>query len=244
KEILFGLDYLEYLKSTGTQNTVALQMDLEGTDALFLNYNLKHKFTGLNLYEKLLFIKKTAACDKSVIYRDTELDIAIDKNLLQHIDGLLAEEFKPALIAEHITLKSALKLCSFDAENRAPLLKLFTGIPFSSSHQLKILEMSEEILFREKCTMAEIFEKLCINRFLDENSATEKPQKKIVDSLFTFRNPVFVEREEKWQKELKEFKLPTNMKVSHFPFFEKRELELTVRFRSAEELQHFLKEKK
>ncbi|MCP4149475.1 MAG: hypothetical protein GY757_17135, partial [bacterium] len=85
KEILFGLDYLEYLKSSGAQNTVALQMDLEGTDALFLNYSLKHKFTGLNLYEKLVFIKKTAACDKSVIYRDTELDIAIDKNLLQHI---------------------------------------------------------------------------------------------------------------------------------------------------------------
>lgn len=237
-EILFGIDLYHFLQLKNAVEVDVIQMDIFDKGALVLNYNLKEKFTGLNLYEKLVFIKKrtASAADKDIllaevsgIYRETGLDIAVNRELLEKLDLLLSTVFRDGLINEHINLKTGLRLCDFLQEDSEVLLDLFGRIPFSSSHQLKILEMAEEILFRDKCTMGAVFERLDIERYMD----MEKPQKKIIDELFKYRNPVYMEAEKKWQAEIKALNLPDYINVSHYPFFEKKQLELTIHLQDA-----------
>ena len=63
----------------------------------------------------------------------------------------------------------------------------------------------------------------------------EKPQKAIIDELFKYRYPVYTGAEKEWQKKIKELDLPDHIKVTHYPFFEKKQLELTVRVKDMDE---------
>jgi len=236
-EIVFGIDYYRWLEARRILETTVLQIGIPDKDALILNYNLKEKFTGVNLYEKLAFVKKVIPlAEQSEIYQKTSLDISINPELLEKLDLLLSTAFRDALMNEHISLKSGLKLCDFPPGDSDVLLELFGRVLFSSSHQLKILEMTEEILFKDKCALEDIFEKLGFLKYLD----MEKPQKKIIDELFTYRYPTYTEAEEKWQKEIKNLRLPDKMKVTHYPFFEKKQMELTIQLQDAEELKKLI----
>ncbi len=228
-EVVFGVDYYHFLVSHGAEYADVLQIDIPDKEALFLNYNLKTRLTGLNLYEKLVFIKKISALESPIeareVYLQTGLDIHLDGELMEKLDILLSTTFRGCLVEESIGLKTALLICRLAPGDREVLLELFAGIPFSSSHQLKILEMVEEILFRDKCSLAEVFEKLQIGQYLE----MEKPQKSIIDALFMYRNPVYMEEEARWEEEMKRLELPGNVKVTHYPFFEKKEVEVTIR---------------
>jgi hypothetical protein len=200
---------------------------------LFLNFNLKERMTGVNLYEKLVFLKRISGlADASEIYRRTKLDINVNPELAGKLDLLLSTGFRNCLVEERIVLKAALKLCDFRSEDREVLLELFSRVSFSSSFQLRILEMTEEILFRDKCLLSEVFDKLMIEQYME----LEKPQKTIIDALFKYRNPIYLEREAEWEEELKRLNLPDNMKITHFPFFEKKQLEVTIHLKDAEGL--------
>jgi hypothetical protein len=240
-EIIFGADYYHFLVSHGVEYAEALQMDIPDKEALFLNYNLKAKLTGLNLYEKLVFIKKLSQLEPPIeareIYAQTGLDISLDNELMAKLDLLLSTTFRDCLVEESIGLKTALLICRLAPGDREVLLELFAGIPFSSSHQLKILEMVEEILFRDKCSLADIFEKLQIVRYLE----MEKPQKLIIDALFMYRNPAYMEAEARWEEEMKGLNLPGNIRVTHYPFFEKKEVEVTIRLADAAAFKELLK---
>jgi hypothetical protein len=121
-------------------------------------------------------------------------------------------------------------------EDRDILLVFFSKISFTSSHQQKILEIVEEIVFRDKVPLEGIFEKLGIWSSMEE----EKPQKYIIDNLFKYRYPAYIEAEEKWQREIKHLNLPDKMKVIHSPFFEKRQLELTIQLQDVGELKKLI----
>ncbi len=240
-EIVFGIDYYRWLESRRIIETTLLQSNILEKDALILNYNLKEKFTGLNLYEKLVFVKKVISlAEPSEIYQKTGLDITINTELLEKLDLLLSTAFRDALMNEHIGLKPGLKLCDFPPGDNDVLLELFGRVPFSSSHQLKILEMTEEILFRDKCGLEDVFEKLGIRQYLD----IEKPQKKIIDELFKYRYPTYTEAEKKWQEEIKNLRLPDKMKVTLYPFFEKKQMELTIQLQDAGELKKLIEKLK
>lgn len=241
-EVVFGIDYLEYLRTQDVTEVDVFKTEVTPKEALILNYNLKDKLTGLNLYEKLIFIQKIRPlAELSYVYGKTELDINVKPRLVKHLDLLLGPEFRGGLQAEAFSLKAALQLCGFEPGDRELLITLFSSVPFSSSHQLKILEMTEEILFRDKCPLAEVFAKLDINGFLEPRSMeTEKPQKKIIDTLFTFRNPAYVKSEASWAEEIKRLGAPGHIKITHFPFFEKRDMEVTVRVKTKEELENLI----
>ena len=238
-EIIFGIDTYHFLRSSGVTYGDALQIDISHKEALILNYNLKEKLTGLNLYEKLVFIKRVIPlAEKSEIYRKTGLDINLNRELVEKLDLLLSTTFRSSLMDETICLKTGLKLCDFHPDDREALLDLFIKILFTTSFQLKILELAEEILFRDKCSMEEIFKKLNIKRYIDTDM--EKPQKRIIDALFKYRNPIYMESEAKWEEEIKGLNLPDNMKVTHFPIFEKKQLELKINLQDIYNLKKFI----
>lgn len=236
-EIVFGWDLVEFYKTEGIKEADVLRLELTDKEALLLNFNLKDKFTGLNLYEKLVFIHKILPlADKEEIYAKTALDVNINPRLQKHLETLLSEAFRQVLMNESITLKAALGLCKFQQADRIMMLELFAQVPFSSSHQLKIIEMAEEILFRDKQPLRDIFESLNIAQYLE----IEKPQKAIIDALFKHRNPAAAAGETQWREEIKALNLPNNMQVTHFPFFEKKQMELTVRLKDTDSLKRLI----
>jgi len=60
KRLVWGHDYLRLLLGRGRKITTFLQEQLTPIEALLLNFNLSNRLFGLNLYEKLLFVKKMA----------------------------------------------------------------------------------------------------------------------------------------------------------------------------------------
>jgi hypothetical protein len=236
-EIVFGIDLFEFCREQGIVEVDVLVRDFSPLEAQLLNYNLKERLTGVNLCEKLVFIKKALPLtEKKEIYSKTALDVNINRELEQHLDTLLGDAFRKVLVEERVTLKAALQLCRFQPEDRSVLLELFEQVAFSSSHQLKIIEMTEEILFRDKQPLRDIFETLNIEQYLE----MEKPQKSIIDVLFQHRSPAATAGENQWREEIKALNLPENMQVTHFPFFEKRQVELTVRLNDSKELKKII----
>jgi hypothetical protein len=68
----------------------------------------------------------------------------------------------------------------------------------------------------------------------------ERPQKEIIEALFKYRFPIYVEAEAQWQKEIKALNLPGNIKVTHYPFFEKKQMEITIQVPDAVELKKLI----
>lgn len=237
-EIIFGIDFFLYFnaqKETGEIDV--LQGDFSDKEALFLNFNLRDRFFGLNLYEKIIFVKKIVnLAGKPEIYARTGLDININRELLNKLEDVSGSEFKEILIKERITLKSAFMLCNFKKEDRGCLLDLFAAVYFSTNQQLKILEMVEEILFREKISAADMFKKLEIRDYFE----IEKPQKTIIDKIFKHRFPVYSEKECEWQKAIKDLQLPDNVKISHYPFFEKKQVDVRISLQDPAELEKII----
>jgi len=236
--VIYGIDSYYFFKSNGFKEITVLEMDLSKKDALFLNYNLKERFSGINLFEKFIFLKKILNySEKNEILRRTNIDLDINKKLLEKLGLITSDEFKDVLIDNKITFKTIIRLCDFKKEDRKDIVALFNRVSFSYSYQIKILEMLEEILFRDKSSIKDIWKKLQIYKYLN----LEKPQKKIVEEMFKFRYPVYTEKEREWQREIKKLKLGKNMKVSHYPFFEKREIELKIFFQNIDEIKKMQK---
>ncbi|MCK4765570.1 MAG: hypothetical protein KAW12_25435 [Candidatus Aminicenantes bacterium] len=238
-EILFGADFYHYCKIQKKPREIdAMQGDFPDKEALLLGYNLKDKFYGFNLYEKLIFVKKfkhfyflarPADADGSrgwisEIYERTGLDIKINDELLTQLETLTGNEFLKILSADRIALKAALKLCGFTSQDRKFFFLLFARAAFSTSHQLKILELMEEIMFRDKTSCAAVFEKLNIKDCFDSRN----PREIIVEKIFKYRFPEYSQKEQEWQKKIKKLKLPANVKLFHYPFFEKRQVDVHI----------------
>lgn len=227
-EIVAGLDYFHFLLNTGTMGAWVLQAEYSDQQALFLNFNLKSMLTGVNVYEKLMFIARILPlAAPGDIYRETNLDIAINPSLTENLPVLLGEEFREPLTAGAITLKTALSLSRMEVADRGALLDVYARCPFSSSHQLKILEMAEELIFREKISLPDIFIRAGIPEILSRGAGS-LPQKAIIEALFLLRNPVLAELERCWDEEIRNLHLPEQVKVAHFPNFEKRRMEATI----------------
>ena len=234
--IIFGIDFYYHLKDNSDSVTV-LQLDIPDLDALSLSFNLKSKLLSVNLLEKLVFIDKilplTTADD---LYQRTGLDIPVDENLRAKLPQLLAPEFAELLISERVSFKTGLKLVDMAQKTRHLLINLFLLLPFTHSQQKQIIDLAEDILFRDKCSLAEVFDRLDIYG----KQKTEKAQKKIISALFQDRYPQYSKREEDWHDQLDQWQLPAPIKVDHFPFFEKEEIVLSIKIKDLQQLKETL----
>lgn len=236
KIIIFGLDFFYYLKKRVAIHPV-LQLNISDKEALILNFNLKNKIFGLNLYEKLVFLKKIKSlADREELYKRTDLDLPINQELLNRLDIITGKELKKVLIKERITLKSALRISQFEKEDRKSLVGLFEDITFTSSHQVQLLDMVEEIKFKDKSSIGQILDRAGI----DKLAVQEKPQKSILSKLFKLRYPKVSEKESQWNSEIRQMNLPSNFKVLHYPFFEKNQVELRITVSDLEKLKFLM----
>jgi len=223
--IVCGHDYFLLLRQRGETACRALRVDLAPADALLLNYNLSDRLFGLNLYEKLLFVKKISPLlADAEIRRRAGLGFALDASLRQALDVLLSGPFRPALAAGRLGLKAALQLAGMEEGDRLALLAVFQSCGFSESQQGLVLQMLEEIAFREKKKPAA----LLAAAGLDSLLAGEMPQKRFLAALHALRYPAWEQREREWRAWEKKAAAGARLALAHAPYFAREEVQVTL----------------
>ena len=241
KRLVWGHDYLRLLLGRGQKNAVILETDIAPAAALFLNFNLSNRLFGLNLYEKLLFVKKTFnLCPRAEIQHRADLDFTLNDTLLQRLDMLLSISLRQALAAGQLGLKAALRLPDISVPDRRALLGLFMEVKFSESHQLQVIQLLEETAFREKKSFARILAALGLTHLLK----LEMPQHKIMAALNRRRFPACSRRESEWRQWQKKMAVPGRLTLAHVPFFTKEEIQISLTAKNKLEAEELLRKLK
>ncbi len=235
--IVGGEDSFFYLKGKGGFTRV-LETDLNDKDSLFLAYNLRKSIEELNVWEKLNFLKNILTlADRKEIYERTGIEIKINDDLIKYLPVILEKRFEELLIKGKITIQTAKSICKFNLHDQEDFLFLFKNVTFSSSFQHNILEIVEETEFRDKCSVDDIFARTGIKDLMAE----EKPQRDILSALSELRYPEYSVMEKEWVGTIKSLRLSPGFSVSHFPFFEKKGVELKIIYDTPEDLKKGLK---
>jgi len=236
--LIYGFECLKVFKLRNRKDISVKYNTIDKKEALILAYNFKDKFFGFNAYEKLVFIQKALSLfTVNELYNKVNIDISINENIIKNLKRLLTDEFKDNLINDKLNIKSALKLCNWNVDDSRVLNELFSEISFSKSHQLSIIEMLEDLIFKNKTGAERIINKLN----LSELYLKEKPQKEIIARIFMERYPNYQRESEKWQEEIKKLSLPQNISITHNQFFEKQNMELKINIKNIIKLKEIVK---
>ena len=236
--IMAGHEFYRLFQSRGLEEITVLRAKLSKAEALCLNFNVSNPLFTLNLLEKLRFTQRILTeLDARDVYHHVNLDLNINRQLQSHLNILLSDEFQYLLMQDRVNLKTALRICDLEAADRIAVIGLFQQIAFTSSQCLHILEMLEEICFRDKTPVRQVLETIDI----ESVKLDKKPQPAVLDALAKHRYPMYSQAEEEWQERIEALNLPGNMKVRHAPFFEKKNIEVTTLFEDFGQLERFSK---
>ncbi len=234
ERLVAGFEFMKYYRDCNEASVPCTRIESAKVNPILLAYHYKERFFGFNPYEQLVFIRKALATLKvSEIYQQCRIDISINDELRENLDLLITRPFREALIGGQLNLKSALLLCNWNQTDRSGLIDLFTSFPFTKSQQLNLIEMLEELIFRDKQSLRSIFADLKLALLHREN----KPQKSIIDRVHAARFPAYTASKAAFDKRIRQLKLPPHMQLTHFPFFEKRKLELKIEIESIDQLE-------
>jgi len=225
KRLVWGHDCCRFLLGSGQESVGGLQDDIAPAAALFLNFNLSNRLFGLNLAEKLLFVKKISGlCPRAEIQSRADLDFTLNDVLFQRLDALLTDSLRPALAAGQLGLKAALHLLDLAEADRQALLAVFQSCGFSENQQRLVTQMLEEIAFREKKPFAALLAADGLGSLL----TGEMPQKKFLAALHGMRYPAWELREREWRAWQKKMTADGGPALAHAPFFAREEVQITL----------------
>ena len=224
--LVFGHDYLPVLEKQRRIKAKVLRLDIDRLDGLCLNFNLKATLTGVNLFEKLhLVYLALPLTDLAQIRRRVDLDLPKAETWTERLQELHVKPIPDLLAGEHATLATAVKLFSFPPRDRRPLLKMLAAWKFTTSEQLRLLELLEEIMFRDKCSLHGVMRRAGIERLIN----SQMPQGRIIAALAALRYPTLTRKEKEWRAMLQKNQVPASVRISHSPNFEKSSVEVTMR---------------
>ncbi len=236
--IISGYDSYDFLVGNNIIQTEVLIADLDRKNAMFLACNSRSVMKPLSLYEKLNFLKNIIQYSEvSEIYERTRLGIRIDKPLISNLDELTGELFRDLLIENRISLKAALRICSFAEKDRITLTGVFFKVRFSSSNELNLLDMMSEICFREKTDVKSVLKIINTDTLYKEKD----PSSAILSELSRLRYPSYTDHENEWKKEIDRIEIPVRHQIHHAPFFEKKGVELRLFLDSIEKIREISK---
>jgi len=231
--ILSGHNSYEFFIRNGHEYCDILVSPLGRKDALFLSYNSRSVLKPLSLYEKLRFLTIILRyAEIQEIYQRTAIGIRIDDTLTLFLPELTGDSFRELLSGDRISLRTAVRLCSFEKDDRDAFIRLFTDVRFSASNELKVLDICGEICFRDKCGMDDLLRQIGYDTVLQSDDAAAG----ILSAISKLRYPAYSSHEKNWNESIGEIKFPFRHNVHHAPFFEKKEIELRLYLDSIDKL--------
>lgn len=150
---------------------------------------------------------------------------------------ILEQESRAALIAGSLTESSALRLCSYSAEDRLAVFALMQQLHLSTGKQAELLECLEDLSRRDKSALRDVaaaadIEQVCSDERLNRVQKTAQ----VRHILRTRRFPRLHAAEDRVASVLKELQLPAGIRVMPPPHFEGRTFKAEMTFTSADEL--------
>jgi hypothetical protein len=225
RRVVCGHDRLPLPRRRGARRFAALQVDLPAAECLLLNYNVLDRLFGLSLCEKLLFVKKISPLlPDAEIRRRAALGFTLDKELRLRLDVLLAEPFRSCLACGRLGLRTALKLAAQDERDREAQLRIFQACGFSESRQWQLVQLLEEIAFRDKRSVAAVLAASGVRRLL----RGEMPQEKVLAALRRLRYPALTRGEEEWRAWSRAAGAGKGLALAHAPLFASAEVQVTL----------------
>ena len=236
-ELISGYDHFVFMKENRIDHQGILRSDLDKKDSLFVGYNLRRDLKEFNLFEKISFVNKVIDFSKvSEIFDRTGIDLPINDKLIENMDMLMSEEFGKTLKENMITIKTALKVCEMDPDDRREMINLFSLIRMSSSRQKKFIDLFEDILFRDKCRIKDLLKRMEFFRLKEDPRGIEL----IFEMLFKIRYPEYSKYEAEWKREIDKMEIPSDWKISHSTFFEKAGVELKIVKKNIKEIEEII----
>ncbi len=239
--IVCGHDRLRLLRRGGAVRFNVLQVNLPVAECLLLNFNMLERLFGLNLYEKLLFLKKISPLlADAEIRRRAPLGFALDDELRLRLDILLGAPFRSCLAPGRLGLRTALKLAGQAEGDRLAQLEIFQACGFSESRQWQMAQMLEEIAFRDRKPVAKVLLGLGLQRLLKG----EMPQEKVLVALQARRYPELTRREKEWRAWRRKAEASGGLALTHAPLFASGEVQVTLTVKSREAAEKLLRQLK
>ncbi len=231
--IISGYDSYDFMITNNIDQTEVLITDIEIKEGLFLGYNSRAVIKPLSIYEKLNFLKNIIKhSDTDEIYERTQLGIRVDENLISMLPELTAGLIKELLTENRISLKTAIRMCSYSDEDKKELSGIFSKVSFSSSNELNLLDMISDLCFREKTDVKSILNLINPDALYQEKDASTA----LLSELSRLRYPSYSDHENEWKREIGKIKIPFRHSIHHSPFFEKKGIELKLFLDSIEKI--------
>ncbi len=225
RRVVCGHDYRLLLLWRGESRVQVLQVELSPHEGLLLNFSILERLFGLNLYEKLLFVKKASLLlPLAEIQRRAKLDFPLDEPLLRRLDLLLSEPFRSCLATGRLGLKTALKLAAEDGADREAQLAVFQACCFSENLQWQVVQILEELAFMKGKPVAILLKSRGLRALLKG----EMPQRKFMEALNAMRYPLLSRMENEWRQWQKEMRGPGVVCLAHAPHFASGEVRVTL----------------
>jgi len=236
-ELISDYSFFEFHKKKKLNKAKVILFEDDNYNSFFLSYNFRDKFFSINNYEKLLFLNKIINKVKiNEIHKNINLGIKISEKLISNLERIIGSSCKSALIKNRISIEACNRIIEFENKNIDLIIKLFNKIKFSFSNQLKTIDFMEEISFKEKISFEKIINKSGIEKILE----SDNPEKDFMQELFNYRFPLYSNKKKEWDNFIKSLKLPNNFTINHFPFFEKKSIDLNINFKDKEEFFKFV----
>jgi len=230
-----GRQRLNAFKKLGTKKVPSLVFtEISEKEALLLTAKL-NEFRGLNIVEKALFFEKAREffSEKELLSLLKEFSLSPDYDWIIFFRNInrLEEELKVLLAEEKLNPKLVRLLASLTAEERKDFLRVFLSLKLSWNEQLRVLEWLIDC--KKRYSWKEL---LCeeLKKCL-ENEDFNKRKKGFFEKLQLLYYPNYYPLFEKVKK-LSASVESSGISVKWTPYFEKKELELTLRVKGKKDL--------
>ena len=159
-----------------------------------------------------------------------------DIDTLIRIDEL-NETTKQSIAHGTISTKTIGLILDLDNRSRSVILKWISDLNLNVNQQLKYIDYLIDISSREGKPIADIMDE---DRFLtllkDKELNTPQKAKKMLVFLRARRLPLLTDSEKKFDKMIQNLKLPDGVRITHSPFFERKNYFLEIVFDNGRDL--------
>jgi ParB family chromosome partitioning protein len=247
-QIVSGFRRISILKDLGCPDSLARIIDeQELGDLQLFSSSLHENLTtrGFNAVEMAIALEKLIQqfrVDPGVIVKKylPLFNLESDEKILNTYLSLarMEEEIKGYVLREEVSRTNIRKLAIYSSEDRLALFALFSPLKLGENRLREMFSLLDEISKRDRLRVREIvdwpeIQAILLHKELTASQRTERVKKILMD----LRYPKLHELEETFNRKRRSLDLPSQVSLSHSPFFEGKELKIEFQFETVEQFQ-------
>jgi ParB/RepB/Spo0J family partition protein len=250
-QIVSGFRRISILRDLGRPELSARIIDeKELGDLQLFSSSLHENLTtrGFNAVEKAIALEKLIQkfqVDPEIVVKKylPLFNLESDEKILKTYLSLaqMEEEIKRYVLREEVSRTHIRRLATYSSEDRLALFALFSPLKLGENRLREMFSLLDEISKRDRLSVREIVDRreiqaILLRKEITASQRTERVKKILMD----LRYPKLHELEERFEKQKRDLDLPSQVSLSHSPFFEGKGLKIEFQFETVEEYHSIL----